>query len=83
VNELGGCGRCARSEIILLDQEHSDPAPGGVARDSGAIDAAADDSKIEIGHAAIPSGRFFRTIVAAAQHGPPCAPGSRGKGTPT
>jgi hypothetical protein len=50
VNELGrGRGR-AGGKIVLLDQEHAQAAAGSVARDTGSVDAAADDGKIEVGH---------------------------------
>ena len=34
-------------EIVLLDQQHAEPAPGRVARDRRAVDAAADDEEVE------------------------------------
>ena len=47
MDELGR-GRGGRAgEIALLGQQDLEPAPGGVARDAAAIDAAADDGKIE------------------------------------
>ena len=36
----------ADGEVVLLDQQHRQAAPGGVARDAGAVDAAADDEEI-------------------------------------
>ena len=53
VDQLGGGRRGAGGEIVLLDQQHAKPAPGGVARDPGAVDAAADDGEIEVGHACL------------------------------
>src|SRR6185295_7821735 len=37
-------------EVVLLEQQHFEPAAGGVARDADAVDAAADDGEIELGH---------------------------------
>ena len=34
----------------MLDQQHAQAAAGGVARDAGAVDAAADDGEVEVGH---------------------------------
>jgi hypothetical protein len=34
----------------LLDKHDLEPAPSGIAGDAGAVDAAADDGKVEIGH---------------------------------
>ena len=50
MDQLRGCRRRARRKIVLLDEHDLEPAPGGIAGDAGAIDAAADDGKIEIGH---------------------------------
>src|SRR5262249_49942595 len=50
VDELGRGRRRAGREIVLLDQQDTQPAAGGVASNSGAVDAAADNSKIEVGH---------------------------------
>ena len=47
VDELGAPRRGRGSEIVLLDQEHRQAAPGGVARDPGAVDAAADNEQVE------------------------------------
>jgi hypothetical protein len=38
-------------KVVLLDQQHVEPAPGRVARDRRAVDAAADDEKVEAVHA--------------------------------
>ena len=51
VDELGRGGRRAGGEIVLLDQEHAKPAAGRVAGDAGAVDAAAHNGEIEVGHA--------------------------------
>ena len=50
VDELRGRRRGAGGEIVLLDQDDAKAAAGGVARDAGAVDAAADDGEIEISH---------------------------------
>ena len=57
VDELGrGRGR-AGCQIALLDQQHAQAPAGGVAGDAGAVDAAADDGKVEIGHRCPPDAR--------------------------
>ena len=50
MDQLGGGRRGAGGEIVLLDQQHAQAAAGGVARDAGAVDAAADDGEIVVGH---------------------------------
>ncbi len=50
MNELGGGGRRSGREIVLLDHEHAQAAPDGIAGNAGAVDAAADDGEIEVGH---------------------------------
>ena len=50
VDQLGRGLRRARGEIVLLDQQHAQAAAGGVARDAGTVDAAADDGEIVVGH---------------------------------
>ncbi len=50
VNELGRRRRGTGGEIVLLDQDDAQAAAGGVARDAGAVDTAADDSEVEVGH---------------------------------
>jgi hypothetical protein len=35
-----------RGEIVLFDEQHGEPAPRGIACDSRAVDAAADDEQI-------------------------------------
>ena len=35
---------------MLLDQEHAQAAAGGVAGEAGAVNAAADDGEVEVGH---------------------------------
>src|SRR5205085_4557245 len=51
VDQFGGGGAGMAGEVVLLDQQHLQPAPGRVARDRAAIDAAADDEEIEGVHA--------------------------------
>jgi hypothetical protein len=51
MDELGRGGGGAGGEIVLLDQQNAQAAAGGVAGDPGAIDAAADNGEIEVGHA--------------------------------
>ena len=72
VDELGGGGRGAGGEIVLLDQEDAQAAAGGVAGDARAVDAAADDGEVEIGHALIP--RF----ASMARQRSPLKPASTG-----
>ena len=55
VDQLGGGRRGAGGEIVLLDQQHAQPAAGGVARDAGAVDAAADDGEI-VSRPCLPAG---------------------------
>ena len=43
VDQLGRGRAGMGGEIVLLDQQHVEPAPGRVARDRRAVDAAADD----------------------------------------
>ena len=46
VNELGGRRRRAAREIVLLDETNRETPPRRVARNSAAIDPAANDEKI-------------------------------------
>ena len=46
VDELRARRRCMRSEVVLFDQQDLQPAPCGVARDTGAVDPAADDGEV-------------------------------------
>src|SRR5882672_6356530 len=48
VDQLGRGRRGRRGEVALLDQEHLQAAAGGVARDTRAVDAAADDQEIVV-----------------------------------
>ena len=54
MDQLRGRRRRARRQVVLFEQHDLQAAPGGVARDAGAVDAAADDREIEIGHAPCP-----------------------------
>ena len=47
VDELGRGGGCAAGEIVLLDESNRQGRARRVARNGAAIDAAADDEKIE------------------------------------
>ena len=46
VDQLGAGRRGVRREVVLLAQQHRQAAPRGVARDAGAVDAAADDEHV-------------------------------------
>jgi hypothetical protein len=35
-------------KVILLGEQHLESAAGGIARDAGAVDAAADDQEIDV-----------------------------------
>ena len=50
MDQLGRGRRGARAEVVLLQQQHAQAAAGGVARDAGAVDAAADDGEVVVGH---------------------------------
>ena len=50
VDQLGGGRGGAGGEIVLLDEQHAQAAAGGVAGESGAVDAAADDGEVVVGH---------------------------------
>ncbi len=46
VDQLGAPLRGCRGEIVLLDQQRREPAPGSVARHAGTVDATPDDQEI-------------------------------------
>jgi hypothetical protein len=46
MDQLGARRRCRRGEIVLLGEQHLEPAAGGVARDARAVDAAADGGDV-------------------------------------
>ena len=48
MDQLGRPARGVAGQIVLLGQQHRQPAPRGVARDPGTIDAAADDQEIDL-----------------------------------
>jgi hypothetical protein len=48
VNDAGRTAGDARSEVVLLDQQRALPGPRAFARQSHAIDAAADDYDLEV-----------------------------------
>src|SRR5712671_1641188 len=52
VDELGRGRRRAGREVVLLNEQHAEPAASRVAGDAHAVDTTADDSEIKIGHAA-------------------------------
>ena len=47
VDQLGAGRRGVRGEVVLLAEQRAQAAAGGVARDAGAVDAAADDEQVE------------------------------------
>jgi hypothetical protein len=47
VDELGRPRRGGAGEVGLLREQHRQPAARGIARNAGAVDAAADDEEIE------------------------------------
>ena len=64
MNELARRRRCRAGKIALLAEHHRKAAPGGVARDPGAIDAAADDEEIDR------CVRFHATMIAKGLRDP-------------
>jgi hypothetical protein len=54
VDQLGRGRRRGRAEVVLLDEENAKPATCGIARDTGTVDAAANDRKVEICHSWVP-----------------------------
>ena len=46
MDQLAAAGRCALREIVLLAQEHLEAAPGGIAGDPGAVDAATHHQEV-------------------------------------
>src|SRR5262249_42677675 len=47
VDELGGGAAGAGGEVALVDEADAEPAEGGVQRDAGAGDAAAEEEEVE------------------------------------
>ncbi len=54
------------AEIVLLAQQHLEAAPGGVARDPGTVDAAADDEEVEQAPRAAGAQAFFFFFLGAS-----------------
>ena len=50
MDQLAAAGRCPLREIVLLAQEHLEAAPGGIAGDSGPVDAATHHQEIVVLH---------------------------------
>jgi hypothetical protein len=50
MNQLRRRRRRAGRKIVLLDEHDLESPSRGIAGDTGAVDAAADDGKVEIGH---------------------------------
>ena len=64
VDQLAAGGRGVLGEVVLLAQQHRQAAAGGIARDAGAVDPAADDQKVD---------RLLRRqalLSPAGHHGP-------------
>ena len=83
VDQLRGGRRGRAGEIVLLDQQHRQAAPRGVARDAGAVDAAADHQQV-VASRSMRSGNAHaqRDAVAARQvrRGDACRRGTRRSG---
>lgn len=47
MDQLGGRRGCRARQIAFFGQQHAPAAAGGIARDTGAVDAAADDQQVE------------------------------------
>src|SRR2546427_692055 len=75
VDKLGRRRRGPRCEIVLLDEQHLQAAPGGIARDSRAVDAAADDQEVVVlgVHAGVDSTRDFPHRGALASEYAQCS----------
>jgi len=57
MDQLRRSGRRTGREIALLEQHDLQPASRRIARDAGAVDAAANNSEIEVGHGPNPGTR--------------------------
>src|SRR2546430_5823975 len=77
VDDLGGSRRGLRGKIALLDQQHLQAAPGGIARNSRAVDAAADDQQIVMlgVHAGVDSMSTSELILRESARGGDREPG--------
>jgi hypothetical protein len=60
VQQVRRCRRSASAEVVLLEQRNPQAAPGGIARDAHAIEAAPDDRDVDISHAAMISDGHHR-----------------------
>src|SRR5258705_421487 len=71
VDELGRGRRGRRGEIVLLDQQHFQAPAGGIARDTRAVDAAADDQEIVMPgvHAGVDSMSTSERILRESERG--------------
>ena len=78
VDQLGRGGGGRRGEVAFLDQQRLQPAPGGVAGDADAIDAAADHRDVErLRHGDRPTDmrRAASSVCATSTKPRPPAPG--------
>src|SRR5215471_19846972 len=73
VDQLGAPRRRVRGEVVLLDEQHLKAASRSVARDAGAIDAAADDQEVVGKLAHLQTRRILpdATITTRSLHGTP------------
>jgi len=46
MDQLRAGRRCMRGQVVLFTEQHIEPTPGGVARDTGSVDAAANDQNV-------------------------------------
>src|SRR5262249_1445992 len=77
VDQLGGARGRTATEVAHVEQEDRQPAAGGIAGDATAIDAAADDGKVEaFRHPCSPSKRSSFSAQAAAALWPRSGPAS-------
>jgi hypothetical protein len=65
VNQLAAARGGALREVVLLAQQHLEPAPRGVARDARTVDATADDDKVEQVHEPPRAQAFFFFFLGA------------------
>ncbi len=77
VDELGGLGRCPRSEVVLLDQGGPQAPARRVEGDARTGDAAADDEHVEVLGSKLPEGPVTGEVgrgglggAVACGHGP-------------
>ncbi len=80
VDQLAARTRRVRREVVLLAQQHRQAAPGRIARDRRAVDAAADDENIDLIARFRRRHRVFRQPRSDSHHTQTCAPcGSRNR----